>query len=388
VTEVGRADKSFLTIGFIVNPIAGVGGSLGLKGSDELAAMNALPVVRDSTELSRSMNRAQRTLALLMPHTAQLRFACWGGVMGQAVLDSLGLHGEILGGAQSEYTGAGDTQLAARAMVAKSVDIIVFVGGDGTARDIFDAVGDNYPVLGIPAGVKMHSGVFAVSPEAAGELLVQLVEGGLVGLAPQEVRDIDERAFRENIVKSRFYGEMLVPAEGRYLQHTKVGGVENSELAAADIAAWVVECMEEGVSYVIGPGSTTAAIMEELGLAYTLLGVDVVLDGELLLSDGSEQELLSLLTQNTGAAKIIVTVIGGQGHVFGRGNQQISPALIRLVGVKNIDIVSAKAKISALQGRPLLLDTNDPQLDLELSGYRCVITGYQDKILYRLATRA
>ena len=388
MTEVGRADKSFLTIGFIVNPIAGIGGSLGLKGSDELAAMDALPVVPHSTEPSRSMNRAQRTLALLMPHTAQLRFACWGGVMGQAVLDSLGLHGEILGEAENENTGAGDTQLAARAMVAKNVDIIVFVGGDGTARDIFDAVGENYPVLGIPAGVKMHSGVFAVSPEAAGELLVQLVEGGLVGLAPQEVRDIDERAFRENIVKSRFYGEMLVPAEARYLQHTKVGGVENSELAAADIAAWVVETMEEGVSYVIGPGSTTAAIMEQLGLAYTLLGVDVVLDGELLLLDGSEQELLLLLTQNTGAAKIIVTVIGGQGHVFGRGNQQISPKLIRLVGVENIQIVAAKAKISALQGRPLLLDTNDPQLDLELSGYRSLITGYQDKILYRLATRA
>ena len=168
MTEVGRADKSFLTIGFIVNPIAGIGGSLGLKGSDELAAMDAMPIDPNSPELSRSMNRAQRTLALLMPHTAQLRFACWGGVMGQAVLDSLGLHGEILGGAENENTGAGDTQLAARAMVAKNVDIIVFVGGDGTARDIFDAVGENYPVLGIPAGVKMHSGVFAVSPEAEG----------------------------------------------------------------------------------------------------------------------------------------------------------------------------------------------------------------------------
>ena len=388
MTEVGRVHKSFLTIGFIVNPIAGIGGSLGLKGSDELTQLGALPIGPYSPELSRSMNRAQRALALLMPHTAKLKFACWGGVMGQAVLDSLGLHGEILGGAESEHTGAGDTQRAARAMVAQGVDIIVFAGGDGTARDIFDAVGDKYPVLGVPAGVKMHSGVFAVSPEAAGELLVQLVEGGLVGLAPQEVRDIDERAFRENIVKSQFYGEMLVPAEGRYLQHTKVGGVENSELAAADIAAWVVECMADDVSYIIGPGSTTAAIMEELGLDHTLLGVDVVRDGELLLLDGSEQELLSLLTKSTGAAKIIVTVIGGQGHVFGRGNQQISPALIRLVGVENIDIVAAKAKISALQGRPLLLDTNDPQLDLELSGYRSIITGYQDKVLYRLATRA
>jgi predicted polyphosphate/ATP-dependent NAD kinase len=388
VAGVIPADKPFLTIGFIVNPIAGIGGSLGLKGSDDLTQLEALPDDPNLPGLSRSMERARRALELLVVHTGRVRFACWGGVMGQSVLSSLGLQGEILGGADSENTGAGDTQRAARAMVSRAVDIIVFVGGDGTARDIFDAVGDNYPVLGIPAGVKMHSGVFAVSPEAAGELLLQLVEGGLVGLALQEVRDIDEGAFRENIVKSRFYGEMLVPAEGRYLQHTKVGGVESSELAAADIAAWVVESMEEGVTYVIGPGSTTAAIMEELGLAHTLLGVDVVCEGKLLLSDGSEQQLLSLLGKISGAAKIIVTVIGGQGHVFGRGNQQISPALIRLVGVENIDIVAAKAKISALEGRPLLLDTNDPQLDLDLSGYRSIITGYQDKILYRLSTRA
>jgi len=273
-------------------------------------------------------------------------------------------------------------------MAAAGVDIIVFVGGDGTARDLYDVLGEAFPVLGIPAGVKMHSAVFAVSPEAAGELLVQLVKGGLVGLAPREVRDIDEQAFRNDIVRSRYYGEMQVPAEGRFLQHTKIGGVENAELAAADIAAWIVETMDEGCCYIIGPGSTTAAIMDELGLPNTLLGVDVVRDSELLLSDTNEQDLLALLAQADLDARIIVTAIGGQGHIFGRGNQQISPAVIRSVGIDNIDIVAAKSKITALEGRPLLLDTNDPQLDLELSGYRTVITGYQDQILYRLATTA
>jgi len=274
------------------------------------------------------------------------------------------------------------------AMRERGADVIVFAGGDGTARDIFDVLGDSFPVLGIPAGVKMHSGVFAVSPEAAAELLLTIADGGLVGLALKEVRDIDEAAFRENIVRSRFYGEMLVPASGEYLQHTKIGGVEDVDLVAADIAAWVVEDMNSERIYLIGPGSTTAAIMAELGLANTLLGVDVIRDNQLLLCDANEEMLLRLLHDTDDEACIVVTAIGGQGHLFGRGNQQFSPAVIRAVGIDNIEIVAAKSKISALQGRPLLLDTNDRELDFALSGYHKVTTGYRDQILYRLASGA
>lgn len=375
-----------LSIGLIVNPLAGLGGSLALKGSDDLPQSALLAGATE--DMARSQLRAQRALAPLIHCADAVRFVCWGGAMGQVVLDSLGLQFEVAGSSQSDRSSADDTRNAASAMAGKGVDIIVFVGGDGTARDIFDVLGDTFPVLGIPAGVKMHSGVFAVSPEAAGELLVELVKGGLVGLSPQEVRDIDERAFRENVVKSRFYGEMLVPAEGRFLQHTKIGGVENSELAAADIAAWIVEVMDDDCTYIIGPGSTTAAIMAQLGLQNTLLGVDVIRAGQVLLSDASEMQLLELLRETQNPAKIIVTVIGGQGHVFGRGNQQISAAVIKTVGLENIQIVAAKSKISALQGRPLLLDTNDPALDGALSGYKSIVTGYQDTILYRLATMA
>ena len=383
-----NSKKTVLKIGFIVNPIAGLGGSLGLKGSDNLSEAAAATVSTGAQGMSRSMSRAQRALSLVKSLLDQVSFFTWGGAMGHSVLESLGVHSDVLGSSSGSQCSAKDTVQAAQSMAAAGADIIVFVGGDGTARDIYDALGDSFPVLGIPAGVKMHSGVFAVSPEAAGELLLELVQGGLVGLSHQEVRDIDEDAFRKNIVKSRFYGEMLVPAQGRYLQHTKIGGIENSELVATDIAAWVVPSMEEGRIYIVGPGSTTAAIMEELGLANTLLGVDVVCDGKLLLSDANEGELLTLLEETGAEAKIIVTAIGGQGHIFGRGNQQISPQVIRRVGVDNIDIVAAKSKISALQGRPLLLDTNEPLLDIELSGYRPVITGYQDQILYRLATKA
>ena len=373
-----------LHIGLIVNPLAGLGGSLALKGSDgeELRQMAAK---LSRAERNRAMDRVERALALLQVKGSAVRFSCWPGDMGEAALAHLGLPHAVLGDLPAGLTSAEDTRLAAAALLAAGVDIIVFAGGDGTARDIYDVVGQRCPVLGIPAGVKMHSAVFAVSPEAAGELLLELASGGLVGLKLQEVRDIDEEAFRHDVVRSRFYGDMLVPGEGRYLQHTKVGGRESHSLVAADIAAWLVEGMAADRTYLIGPGSTTAAIMEQLGLPNTLLGVDVVRDGVLLASDADEHDLLAALREAPGEATLVVTVIGGQGHVFGRGNQQFSPAVIRAVGRDNITIVAAKSKISALQGRPLLVDTNDPALDTELSGYHSIITGYDDHILYRVS---
>jgi predicted polyphosphate/ATP-dependent NAD kinase len=232
----------------------------------------------------------------------------------------------------------------------------------------------------------MHSAVYAVSPEAAGELLKRLAAAGLVNVELREVRDIDEDAFRKGVVKTRFYGELLTPEEGHFLQRTKVAGVESEALVAEDIAADIVESIQPGRIYLIGPGSTTAAIMAELGLPNTLLGVDAICDGEVLLSDAGEPELLALLEGTDRRAEIIVTAIGGQGHVFGRGNQQFSPAVLRKVGLDNITIVAGKGKIKALNGEPLLVDTNDPALDLELCGYRKVVTGYHDAILYPVAT--
>jgi predicted polyphosphate/ATP-dependent NAD kinase len=374
-----------LHIGLIVNPLAGIGGALALKGSDG-DAVRALAAELGPEGRKRALTRVLRALAPLAQAGDTVRFSAWAGEMGERALRESALSGEILGRAPGGLTSAADTREAARAMLAAGVDIILFAGGDGTARDLCDVVGESFPVLGIPAGVKMHSGVFAVSPEAAGELLLQLAQGGLVGLKAQEVRDIDEEAFRHDVVRSRFYGDMLVPGEGRYLQHTKVGGVESQELVAAEIAAWLVENMEAGRTYLIGPGSTTAAIMEALDLPNTLLGVDAVRDGVLLASDADEAALLALLAAAEGGAAIVVTVIGGQGYLFGRGNQQFSPRVIRDVGLENIIVVAAKSKIAALEGRPLLVDTDDPALDAELSGYRAVLTGYDDRILYRVAT--
>ncbi|MCP5131875.1 MAG: ATP-NAD kinase family protein [Pseudomonadales bacterium] len=376
---------AILHIGLVINPLAGLGGSLGLKGSDGEALRERVGSLTEQ-QRHRALERVERALQALAAAGDRVRFSTWGGEMGEKALLRLGLPHEVIGRASGDLSVAQDTRRAARELREHGVDLILFGGGDGTARDIFDVVGSTFPVLGIPAGVKMHSGVFAVSPEAAGELLLQLVRGGLVGLVAREVRDIDEEAFRHDQVRSRFYGEMLVPGEGRYLQHTKVGGRESPELVADDIADWLVEQMEPGRTYLIGPGSTTAAIMDKLGLANTLLGVDVVRDGQLLASDVDEARLLELLEEAPAGAAMVVTVIGGQGSVFGRGNQQFSPQVIRKVGLENILVVAAKSKIAALEGRPLLVDTNDPALDRELCGWRTVITGYDDRILYRIAT--
>lgn len=376
--------SAVLHIGLVVNPLAGLGGSLGLKGSDGDVLRERLPGLT-LQQRHRALDRVERALRPLLAAGDSVRYSTWSGDMGAETLDALGIAHQVVGAADADVTSAADTRQAVQALRAAGVDLILFAGGDGTARDIFDVVGDSFPVLGIPAGVKMHSGVFAVSPEAAGELLLQLARGGLVGLVHREVRDIDEEAFRHDQVRSRFYGDMLVPGEGRYLQHTKVGGRESPELVANDIADWLVEHMEEGRTYLIGPGSTTAAIMARLNLANTLLGVDVVRDGAVLANDADEETLLAQLAAAVGGASIVVTIIGGQGNLFGRGNQQFSPEVIRAVGLDNIVIVAAKSKIAALEGRPLLVDTNDPELDRALCGWRTVITGYEDRILYRVA---
>lgn len=369
-----------LHIGLLINPLAGLGGSLGRKGSDG-QALREIAGTLTPEQQQRSRQRAVRALACLTEIDG-VTFSTATGAMGAQTLEELGLvYREIQGAGPATGTAA-DTRAAALALRDAGIDLLVFVGGDGTARDVFDVVGQSLPVLGVPAGVKMHSGVFAVSPEAAGELLLALAQGGLVGLSSQEVRDIDEEAFREDVVRSRFYGDMLVPGEGRYLQHTKMGGRESQELVAAEIAAWVAEQMQSQTCYLIGPGSTTAALMQELGLDNTLLGVDAVVDGEVICSDANETDLLALLARHHGPVCIVVTAIGGQGHIFGRGNQQFSPAVIRAAGIDSIVIVAAKSKISSLAGRPLLVDTNDPVLDTQLCGYREVITGYDDRILY------
>jgi predicted polyphosphate/ATP-dependent NAD kinase len=195
--------------------------------------------------------------------------------------------------------------------------------------------------------------------------------------------DIDEEAFRDDRVSARLYGYLTVPYARGLTQSAKAGGVAGEERALSDIATEVIRGMSPGTLYILGPGTTTRTIMARLGLEKALLGVDAVCDGDLAGGDLTEAELLRLLDARP-VAHIVVTVIGGQGHIFGRGNQQISPAVIRRVGPGGVTIIATQSKLLSLEGRPLLVDTGEPALDAELCGYAKVVTGLGERTMYKI----
>ena len=366
-----------LTLGLIVNPFAGIGGSVGLKGSD------GPEIVKEALSrgaLCKSSDRTRLALDVLTSLRDQIKIITCPQSMGENLVADMGFDYQVLDNIAIEETTAEDTCKAAKLLLDEKVDIILFAGGDGTARDICSVVADNIPVLGIPARVKIHSAVYAVTPKAAGEVIAQLASGKLIDVKPHDVRDIDEEAFRNNIVRAKLYGEMRVPQAGQFVQSVKQGGIEVEELVLQDIAADIVQDMEDDVLYLIGSGKTTLAIMDELNLENTLLGIDAVLDHQLLKNDVSEADILAYLEEYS--CKAVISIIGGQGHIIGRGNQQLSAQVLRRLGKENIKVISTKAKITALAGRPLIVDSGDNDLDESFSGTIEVTTGFQDQIIY------
>ncbi len=370
-------------LGFIINPIAGIGGSVALKGSDgEGIAEKALAL----GATAKSNLRAQLALEILKPNQEKLSIFTVNGEMGERCATELGFDVQVVYQTAKDKTTADDTENAVKALIDEGVDILLFAGGDGTARNVCHAVGDSFPVLGIPAGCKIHSGVYAVTPKAAGRVIEMMVTNQLVSLTEADVMDIDESLFRAGIVKAKRFGEMQIPSELRYVQAVKSGGKESDELVLQDIAASVIDQMEDEL-FIIGSGSTTAFVMEELSLENTLLGVDVIHEQALVASDVTEAQLWQLLMENSQLSpKLVITLIGGQGHIFGRGNQQLSPRIIRAVGKENIIIIATKSKLAALNQRPLICDTGDSELDQFLSGYLPITTGYNDQVLYPVAS--
>ncbi|MEQ3696329.1 MAG: ATP-NAD kinase family protein [Pseudomonadales bacterium] len=367
-----------LKLGWIVNPYAGLGGAEALKGSDNTVERDQL--LMSGVQL-RAAQRAQQFLTALMAANLELQFVTWGGLMGADYLANSGIESEVVGVSGVPST-AEDTITAARTIAETGVDLLIFVGGDGTARNVFDAIGTQLPALGLPSGVKMQSGCFAVTPTAAAEVIKGLHAADLVDLRLQEVRDLDEKAYREGVVKSRYYGELNVPEIGQFVQATKVGGVEVEELVLDEISAELTELFEPDALWIIGPGTTTRAFMEYNHLDNTLLGVDVVQCGEVVALDVTASQLLALIDDWQGEIHVLVTAIGGQGHVFGRGNQQFSPEVLRRVGKASVTVAMTKTKLVGLANRPLIMDSNDPVLDAEWSGLIPVVTGYHDHVLY------
>lgn len=372
-------NKPSFRLGIIVNPFAGIGGAFALKGSDGAQIREKALAMGAEKKANEKMAKA---LSILDALSGQFTVLTASGDMGETVCASLGIPCEVIYHAPEVQTEGEDSENAAKAMVEAGVDLLLFAGGDGTARNICCVVGEAIPVLGVPAGCKIHSGVYCVSPAAAGQVVSQMIAGELVSVMDAEVRDIDEDAFRGGKVIAKHYGEMRVPAELTYVQAVKMGGKEDEALVLDDISAYVSEIMEDepDTLFVMGSGSTVGSVMEYLGLDNTLLGVDVIKNGELVASDVTASELVELTRDKP--SKVVLTVIGGQGHILGRGNQQLSPAFIRQVGKENMIVVATKQKVQALEGKPLRLDSGDPQLDEELAGAFTIITGYKDKVLY------
>ncbi len=371
------------SIGLIVNPIAGLGGSVGLKGTDRadivgraraLGAEPRSPGRAVETLLGIGSTVAGRADWLVAPHE-----------MGEEEARQSGLDPTVVGSIQRGATSADDTRRAAREMCSAGIDLLVFAGGDGTARDILDAIGNGVPVLGIPTGVKLHSAVFARHPRAAADLIVRFLTGQSVRCREAEVMDIDEDAVRAGRVSARLYGYLRVPHEPHLVQGLKAGSAGGEDAMLAGIAADVVERMQTGWIYILGPGTTTRAVTNRLGVSKTLLGVDVVRNGQIVAADATEQDLLRLLAEHT-RAKIVVTPIGGQGYVFGRGNQQISPAVLERLGKDNVIVIATAAKLASLNGGPLLVDTGDRQVDGMLAGFVRVVTGYNAEAVYPVAS--
>ncbi|WAI02515.1 ATP-NAD kinase family protein [Methanogenium organophilum] len=353
-----------MKIGVVVNPVAGMGGAVGLKGTDgqvaEAIHRGAVPVAPD---------RASRLLSLIRPgvHT----FLTAGGPMGEGLLAQVGIPAETVYQPKATETTAEDTRRACRTFCDRGVELILFCGGDGTARDVFAVVGDTIPILGVPSGVKMYSGVFAPTPAAAAECVNRLDEAVMTDA---EVMDIDEEAYREGRLSVRLAGIARSPALTGHLPSSKwATDARHEARAQADIARFIGDIMRDDTLYLIGAGSTTAAVIHALGEEGTLLGIDAVYDGDVIARDLNEEGILRLLDEYP-LVQAIISPIGAQGFVLGRGTQQVSPAVVRRIGPENFIIIATEAKLSRTP--TLYLDTGDPDQNQRFPDFVQVVCGY------------
>ena len=365
--------RNKIKIGFIVNPVAGMGGRIGLKGSDGLKFSEGIKLGAKPI----SLKRAELFLAFIKPFCNFFEFYSCSKLMGEVSLNKIGIPFKVLYNAEEE-TSSKDTINAARIM-RSLVDLIVFVGGDGTARDIYYAIGDRIPVLGIPSGVKMHSSVFALNVKKAAEAILEFARGNYC-FEMREVMDIDEKAFRSNKLSVRLIGHLKVPvAKGLFQTRKKICSYNGLE----GIALFLKENMRPDILYIFGPGGTVYEVAKLMGINKTLLGVDLVVNGKLLERDVNEKKILDVASKYRDIY-VVVTPIGGQGFIFGRGNQQISSKVLKKVKRENIIIIASESKAKELD--KLQIDIDDQTLVEKLCGPAPIVVGYRKfkwvKIVY------
>jgi len=374
--------RSQLKIGFLVNPIAGMGGSVGLKGTDGVEK-DALTLGAKPVSPKRAVEFLRRLKELQLAATIDL-LTC-PGVMGADEMKSAGLKAETLPMVLKSETTAEDTKLAVRLMVGSKVDLIVCVGGDGTARDIFDALQgrSDVPVLGVPSGVKMYSGIFSASPAEAADVVQAFVEKS-AQMMDFDIIDADEEAIRTDHFSVSLHGFLKGPFVPMHLLGSKQISPETldeheNQMA---VARFVVEEMKPEATYILGPGTTVKCVADLLGVEKTLLGVDIYRDKR-IMKDVNEEKILHEVKdfENTW---IVLSPIGRQGMLLGRGNQQISPKILRRVGKERIIVAATRSKIQGIEGGVLRVDTGDPTVDESLRGYIKVAIDYREWRLMRV----
>lgn len=368
-------------LGLVINPLAGIGGPSALKGSDDL---QTLRIASERGVQAKANHRVREMLHALAENLSNINVITASGAMGEDVCKDCSVNAIEVVYRSPEHTAASDTQAAACAIINAHVDLLVFAGGDGTARDVFTAIGSEHTVLGLPSGVKMHSAVFAVTPKAVASVIDSMMNHRLVAARTAEVRDIDEIAFANGQVKTRYFGEMLIPDDQLLVQAVKCSGLLDDEIMLDELSAFVTEIMDEDTLYILGSGGTLKHLKTNLGIENpTLLGVDLWFQGKAIEHDAYEQQIFELI-QGYDKVKIFLSVIGGQGIVLGRGNQQISPRIIEKAGIDAIQFLSTQTKLLALNGRALSVDSGSDELNKRLAGFHKIICGYEDYVLYEI----
>jgi predicted polyphosphate/ATP-dependent NAD kinase len=369
-------------MGFLVNPIAGMGGRVGLKGTDRISkkaiALGAKPVAP-----AKAVEFLLRFKELGL--TASIDLVTCPGVMGEKEVKAAGLKAQTLSMRPKTQTTAEDTKKAVKDFAALGVDLIVFVGGDGTARDILDALHSSKDtlVLGVPSGVKMYSGIFAANSRDAADI-VEAVVTKEAQTTDFEVMDIDEKAFRNDRLSVSLYGLLkgpFVPMRSLGSKQVSPDTVDELENQMA-VARFIVEDMNPKATYILGPGSTVKCVADLLGVEKTLLGVDIYRNKR-VVKDVNEKKMLSLIKdwQNTW---LVLSPIGRQGMLLGRGNQQISPKIIRKIGKDHIIVGATRSKILGIDGGVLRVDTGDAEVDELLRGYVKVAVDYREWRLLKI----
>lgn len=356
--------------GLIVNPIAGMGGKTALKGTDGKQTL-AAAIARGAHP--ESEKKAERAMQLLLPFQDRILIYTASGPMGEDLCRRLGLPFRVVYTCSTPTT-AEDTVHAASVISEAGISLLLFAGGDGTARNIYQSVKDSVPVLGIPSGVKIQSAVFALDPESAGAVAARMAQNVPMTGAYREVVDLDEDAYRTGTVSAALYGVMAVPDQPEYLQSMKQSGFSTEQNQLTGISAYLEDHLEKQCLYAVGPGSTAKCLSRRLGLDFELLGVDIIQDGRLLDRDVTEEQLWQYTRMES--MKIIVSPIGGQGFLFGRGNHQFSSRVLSAVGKDGIIVISPESKLLSIKDHTLHIDCDAPHIGAELKGYYNVLCGY------------